>query len=172
MKVRGSMFKIGDTVMHGREACLVADILRSYQEGEDFYVLKPVQDNSLTIKSPAHNRHGLLRPVITKEETEALIQSIPSIETVDVDSRSMEATYKSLMDSGKHSDLIRIIKTTYLRRKDKISSGKKVGETDKTYFRQAERTLYSELAVVLDKSYDDTRDYVVGRVSALSASAS
>ena len=79
----------------------------------------------------------------------------------------LENIYKDLFNSEKHVDLVKIIKTAYLRGEEKIEKGQSRSEKDKIFFRKAENALYSELAVVLGKSVEDTRAYVVDRVEAL-----
>ena len=77
----------------------------------------------------------------------------------------MENEYRSLLYTLKHEDLIKIIKTTYLRNKKRLESKRSVGEKDKEYFNKAEKVLYNELSVVLDKTYDETKKYVISKVS-------
>ena len=55
---------------------------------------------------------------------------------------------KNLSDLKKmrYEDLIKIIKTTYLRNKERIDNNKKIGGTDDEYFKQAEKYLYNEFS--------------------------
>ena len=64
----------------------------------------------------------------------------------------------------RYEDLIKIIKTTYLRNKERIDNNKKIGGTDDEYFKQAEKYLYNEFSVALNMSYDDTKKYVIDKV--------
>lgn len=76
----------------------------------------------------------------------------------------MENIYKTLMSSGTHKDLIKIIKTTYLRNEKRLNDNKKISEIDDSYFRTAEKFLYNEFSIVLNKTYDETKDYVINEV--------
>lgn len=87
---------------------------------------------------------------------------MPEIECVTAENRTLENIYKTLLESKNHEDLIRIIKTAYMR--GEKQSGL-LNEKDKQYFRLAEKTLYNEFAVVLDKSYEDTKAYVVSQAA-------
>ena len=163
-----NMFKIGDIVVHKRDICKVTDIIKNYSLDEDYYSLVPIDDSSLTIHTPISNTRGSIRKVISKAEAEALIQEIPKIEIIEpMDDRALEGRYISLINSSKHEDLIRIIKTTYLRREERENCGKKVSEKDKSYFRQAEKLFYSEFSIALGKSYQETKDYIVSKVAGL-----
>ena len=52
-----------------------------------------------------------------------------------------------------------------MRGEEKLNRGQQRNEKDKQYFRLAEKTLYNEFAVVLDKSYEDTKAYVVSQAA-------
>ena len=65
--------------------------------------------------------------------------------------------------------LIKIIKTAYLRNKDRIDNNKKIGEKDNNYFNLAERYLYTEFSIVLNKNFEDTKDYVIEKVMEIEA---
>ena len=72
------------------------------------------------------------------------------------------------MQSGTHEDLIKIIKTSYLRNKERIDNNKKTTDKDNHYFNQAETYLYNEFSVVLNLSYEETKDYIINEVNKLS----
>ena len=86
------------------------------------------------------------------------------LEVIEENDRMMENTYKTLMHSGTHEDLIKIIKTTYLRNEKRLNDNKKISEIDDSYFRTAEKFLYNEFSIVLNKTYDETKDYVINEV--------
>lgn len=162
------MENIGQTIVYQRKVCQVNDLIKNYRNDEDYYVLSPLYDKSLVMYVPATLFNKQARPIITKQAVEKLIDQIPDIEKVEIDEKLLEATYRDLFKTEKHEDLIRIIKTTYLRNENKAKRGLKTGEKDKTYFRLAENALYNELAIVLDKTPEDTKKYVLDRVQALS----
>lgn len=130
----------------------------------DSYILVPLFDDSLKISVPTDNKNGYLRNLLSKKEIEKLINSMPDIKPIETDSHSLENEYRNLFHSGKHEDLVKIIKTTYLRNKERIESKRNVGEKDKEYFNKAEKYLYNELSVVLGKTYDETKNYVINKV--------
>lgn len=159
--------KIGDYIVYRQDVCKVTDLVSKYRDDKDFYRLEPEGCNGLVIYAPVDCPADCLRPIITRSETTELIKKIPNIEPVDVQDNQLEATYKELVRSGNHEDLVKVIKTTYLRNDQKAKKGQKKSENDKTYFRLAEKNLYSELSVVLGMSVDETRDYVIGKVNAI-----
>lgn len=72
--------------------------------------------------------------------------------------------------SNKHEDLIRIIKTAYLRNKERTDGKRKISENNEHYFELAERYLYNEIGVVLNLSYNEIKKYVTDKVLSLDSS--
>ena len=101
---------------------------------------------------------------LTKKEVEDIIKTIPNIKPIISTDRLIENEYRNLLNTNKHEDLIKIIKTTYLRNKERLDNNKKIGGKDDEYFKQAEKYLYSEFSIVLGMSYDETRKYVIEKV--------
>ena len=93
------------------------------------------------------------------------ICNIPNIDTLEViNEKNIENEYKKCLDEFSHKNLIKIIKTTYLRNKSRIDSKKKISDKDDMYFKMAEKLLYTEFSLALNMSYDDTKYYVVSKV--------
>ncbi|MBQ9071618.1 MAG: hypothetical protein IJY25_00465 [Bacilli bacterium] len=154
------MFKINDYVVYKRNVCRIKEI-----KDNIYYVLVPIDDESLIITISKDNPN--IRNIINKEECEKLINSIPSIEVIKENDKLIENEYKNLLNSGKLEDLVKIIKTTYLRNLDRISNHKKIGEKDDNYFKKSENLLYNELSICLNLSYEETKDYVIKKVTSL-----
>ena len=164
------MAKAGDIVVYRRDVCKVKGLAKKYRNDEDYYILSPLDDDTLTVYTTIANAKKLFRPVISRKEAKELIERIPSIEPVEVGDRMIETVYKELIHSDEHEDLVRIIKTAYLRSEAKLKKGLRRSEKDKMYFRMAEKMLYSELAASLEKTYDETEEYVVTQVRLFGAS--
>ena len=90
---------------------------------------------------------------------------MPLVKVVEADTKSLESIYKNLLLSGDHEDLIKIIKTTYLRNKERIEKSKKTTDKDVYYFNLAEKYLYQEFQVILGLTYDETKEFVIKSVS-------
>lgn len=158
------MYKVGDYVVYKREVCEVISIKEKEFMDMDYYVLVPISDNTLKIDVPVNNKMGYLRPLITKKEVEDIIKTIPNIKPIISTDRLIENEYRNLLNTNKHEDLIKIIKTTYLRNKERLDNNKKIGGKDDEYFKQAEKYLYSEFSIVLGMNYDETKKYVIEKV--------
>ena len=128
----------------------------------DYYNLEPINDNSLKLDVPVNNKY--IRNIISREELDNIIDNIPNIDVIKCSDKYIENDYKSLMHSGRHEDLIKIIKTTYLRNKERIDNKKKVTDKDIMYFKKAEEYLYTEVSIVLGVSYEEAKMYVIDKV--------
>lgn len=153
------MFKINDYVVYKRKVCKIKEMK------DNIYILVPIDDESLKITLPKTNT--LIRNIISKEESEKLIKSIPTIDIIKTCDKLIENEYKNLLNSGKLEDLVKIIKTTYLRNEDRIANHKKIGEKDDNYLKKAENLLYNELSISLGLSYDETKKYIYNTVESL-----
>ena len=158
------MFKVGEYIIYKRDLCKIKAIEKSPRTNEDYYNLCPIQDESLSIKVPADNKFHNLRYPITKEQAEALIQKIPTIEPLNVNDKLLENAYRELMKTNQHEDLIKIIKTTYLRNETRRNQGKKLGDKDQTFFKQAETYLYNELGYSLGMNYEECQNYIIQKL--------
>ena len=163
------MFNINDYVVYKKEVCRVKEIKENGLDNSSYYVLIPITDESLKIEVPTANRLGYLRNLISKEEIDEIIKKIPTIRIIEENDRLIENEYKELLKKGTFEDLITIIKTTYLRNKAREDSKKKLSDKDNTYFNLAEKYLYTEFSIVLNKSYEDTKNYVEDEVRKLEA---
>lgn len=155
------MKKINDHVIYRREVCIIENIKKV--DGKNFYVLSIIADPSLSVELPVDNT-TLLKPLLTKKEAADLIESIPSIETLEIDEKFLDNEYRKLFNGDTREDLIKIIKTTYIRNSIRLDQGKKIQEKDNNYFIRAEKYFYNELSVVLGLTFDEARNYVVDKV--------
>ena len=156
------MKRVGDYIVYRRDVCKIID-LKKYNN-IDYYVLSPLNDISLHINVPVDNKLGYIRDLMSKEEVSNLISKISSIELIDEEDRRLEFKYKELLDSGNHEDLVKIIKTSYLRNKKRLDNNKKISEKDKHYFDLAEKYLYNEISIVLNKDYEETKRYLISAI--------
>ncbi len=159
------MYKVNDYVVYKKDVCKVKEIRENKLNGSSYYVLVPVFDESLIIDVPVDNKMGYLRDLLSKKQADNLIDNIVNIEPLEnIDSKYIENTYKELFHNGTHEDLIKIIKTTYLRNEDRLKNKKKISEKDSDYFNQAEKYLYNELSIVYNMSFEEIKEYIIHKV--------
>lgn len=162
------MYKANDYVVYKKDVCKVREIRKNNMNGLDYYILVPIDDNSLIIDVPTDNKMGWIRDIISKEEAERLINNIPKISPLkNIDDKYIENTYKDLIYNGTQEDLIKIIKTAYLRNEERLNNKKKISDKDSNYFNKAEKYLYNELSIALNMSFDETKNYIISKVQEL-----
>lgn len=156
------MYKIDDYVMYRHDVCKIKDIRENKLTGKTYYVMTPLDDESLIIDIPTEDKMGFLRNIISKEDAEKLINNIPSIEPLKgIRDKDLVYLYKELINTGNHENLIKIIKTTYLRNEDRLNNKRKISEKDSTYFKLAEKYLYNELSISLNMTVDEVKNYII-----------
>ncbi len=156
------MYKINDKIIYKRDVCIIKEIKKNYYKETDYYCISPISDTTLTINIPVDT--PLIKNLLTKEEALSIIDSIISVEPIDSDDKSLENIYKELLSTEDELDLVKIIKTTYLRNKKRIDTGKKIGDKDDTYFKKAENYLYTSLSISLDMTYEECKNYIIEKL--------
>lgn len=157
------MFDIGDNVIYKHEVCTIKE-LKKGRNDKDYYTLVPIEDSSLKIELPVDLANEKVRKIITKEDALELIKKMPKIDTIEVNTKFLDNIYKNLLVDETHESLIRIIKTTYLRNKERIENKKKLSDKDEYYFNLAEKYLYNELSISLNMNYEETKKYIINEL--------
>ena len=156
------MYKINDYIVYRHDVCKIKEIKKI--NDNTYYVISPLDDNSLIINTPVDNKMGYIRDILSKKEAERIIDSIKDIKAVDsINEKNVEATYKELLNSYSYENLIKIIKTTYERNNNRLINNKKISEKDDTYFKLAEKYLYNELAISLNTTSEEIKDYIINK---------
>ena len=155
------MYKKGQYIVYRHDVCLIKDIKENKVKKATYYVMSPLDDESLTIDFPTEDKMSLLRNVISTDEAKELIEKIPEISPIeDINEKNIESKYKEMLKTGSYEDLIKIIKTTYLRNEDRINNKKKISEKDDNFFKLAEKYLYNELSISLNMSVEEVKNYI------------
>lgn len=155
------MYKKGEYVVYKHNVCKIKDIKENKLIGNTYYVMTPIDDDSLIINIPTENKMGFLRDIISTEDANKLIIQMPKINPIeDINEKNLEAKYKEMLNTGNYENLIKIIKTTYLRNENRINNKKKISEKDNTYFKLAEKYLYNELSISLNMSVEEVKNYI------------
>jgi CarD family transcriptional regulator len=164
------MFKTGDYIHYSTNGlCRVAEVTTLDFDGADksrlYYRLIPVDGKRSTIFTPVDNTKVAMRLAMTREEAEALIDSMPGIETLLIpDEKTREQIYRNALLSQDGRSWVQIIKTLYRRRQIRLAQGRKATSTDEKYLRSAEELLYSELALALGMHKEEMEGYIVKRL--------
>lgn len=167
------MFKKGEYVVCGNNGiCKVSDVTTLNMAGTPkdrlYYILKPVYAESSTVYIPVDNHKVSIRAALTEMEVHELIAKIPDLNLIWVENdKQRELTYKEYLKENSCEDYIRIIKTLYLRKQDRLAKGQKIIGLDERYLKQAEDLLYGELAVALGIEKQSVQAYITEEIEKL-----
>jgi len=150
------MYQINDLVLYGMDGvCKVEAITEQSFHGttREYYVLKPLSKNAATIYVPTENEalKQKMRRVLSKEEIYALIRTIPTQESLWIeDETERKERYREILACGDRIQMVRMIKSLYLHQQEQQKKGRKLHLSDERFFKEAERILYDEFALVLN----------------------
>lgn len=117
------VFQKGERVVCGSKGvCVVEEIttldIAGVDKKREYYILKPLYLSSSTVYIPVDTAEGSMRKVLAHEEAESLIRQIPEIPLITIaNDKLLEQEYKNCLKACNCQDLIRIIKTIYLRKR-------------------------------------------------------
>ena len=162
------MFKVGEYVVYGTNGVCKVESIGTLNMGmgdREYYTLAPVYEKKSKLFTPVDNQKIIIRPVLTKQETDELIDQIENIDLLCVeDEKKREETYKEAMRTCDSKQWVKIIKTLYLRKQDRLSQGKKATSSDEKYLHMAEQNLYGELAFSLNIPKEDVEHFITERI--------
>ena len=169
------MFSVGEKVMYGGTGvCIVEEItsvsFSSGQAGKPYYVLRPLYQTG-TIQTPADNCKIPIRPVMNRNEAEAVIDAMPGVSEEICTEKNLSALrnhYQQQITSFDSIDLVRLAKSIRAKKKEAEKRQKRIGSTDEKYLRRAEDLLFGELAVALEISKEDVPAFIASRLGILS----
>ncbi len=165
------MYKVDDLIMYGSTGvCRVQAIgtPEFYKDsGKDYYFLEPLYQSGM-IYAPVDNDKVFMRPVISKEMVDSLIDSMPSVESEVYKSNSIQQLskhYQSVIDTHDCMDLIKLTKSIYKKNEEAIRMNRHLGQIDKRFLKRAQDLLYGEFAAVLGLPIESVEDYISERIS-------
>lgn len=165
------MFEIGTYIVCGQHGvCKVEAIgpLKLSEAAKDrpYYTLSQIYSKGGITYAPADSDKIIMREVITKEEAEALIDEMESMDVLWIESeKRREDTFKTALRTCDNREWVKIIKTLYQRKQARLAQGKKVTASDERFLRAAEENLYGELAVALQMPKDEVEEYIIQKIT-------
>ena len=160
------MFSIGDKIIYGENGvCTVSKSAPLDQSGASpgrlFYHLEPLIGSGIYF-TPVDSG-AFMRPVISREEAEALIDAMPSIApAICRDNRfnHVDAFYKELFRQHSCEALVAIVKGLRERMNEKKTKSSRAESTMK----RARDMLNGELSIALGMEVSEVEDYILSRI--------
>ena len=167
------MYEIGDLIVYaGEGVCRVEEIgvppMKGINKQRQYYTLKPLYRAGM-VYAPVDTQ-VFMRPVITREDADALIDRIPEIEPVVYENsnlRFLNEYYQAQLQNYNCEGLIKLIRSTRAKREVMIGRGKKLGLVDERYMKRAQDMLHGEFAVALGIERNEVPGYIESKLGAL-----
>jgi len=143
--------------------CKIEDIgpLSIGSSDKEYYTLVPVYGRNSKLYTAVDSDKVVIRPIMTKQESDALINEMEEIDALRIgDEKRREEIYKETMRTCDCKEWVRIIKTLYSRKMDRLSRGKKVTSSDERYLQMAEENLFGELAFSLQMPKEKVGEFI------------
>ena len=160
------MFSINDTILYGSHGiCRITDITKEPFDGSkgDYYILNPIQNPTSTIYVPVGNEKltSKMRSILSEEDILNILKNMPDAETWIENKNDRAAHFRSILNSGNRSDILSLIKTLYNHREELKVVGKKLHAADEAAFREAEKVIYDEFALVLGIKREQVIPFII-----------
>ena len=160
------MFAVGEKIVYGEHGvCTVDKVapldMSGVSKNKLYYHLTPLIGNG-TFFTPVDSE-AYMRPVMDRQEAEALIDAIPGIEpAICTDSRfnHVDAFYKELFRAHSCEVLVSIVKGLNTRMAERKTKSSRAEATMK----RAKEMLHGELAVALDMDVAEVEPYILSRI--------
>lgn len=165
------MYKSGDMVMYGLAGiCKVTAIEKRNFTGKEreYYILKHINPDKNIFYVPTDNEAAVskMHRLCSKSEVDELISHMNSEKPIWIDNDSnRKEEYSRIIKDGDRHEIIRLIKTLYLRRKELSKSGKKLRSADEDYLDLAENMLFEEFAFALDIDRNEVVKYIKNHIA-------
>lgn len=160
------MFNIGDTITYGASGVYKINDITDIKFGKDmqkYYILRSVSNDNSTVYVPFDNKSltSKMRCVLSAEKIHELIRSMPerSGDWVENEAERKEV-YREILASGDRGRLISMIKALYLHEKQQKAKNRRLHVLDERFFRDAEKLLYDEFALVLGIKREEVLPFI------------
>ena len=165
------MFQPGEKIVYGTTGvCTVQEVtprddLPGTAPGTLYYALEPLSGSGiiyLPVDAPV-----FMRPVITRQEAEALVARIPEMAAEAYHQRNLQMLrnhYQEVLQSHDCEKLLEMTMSIHVKEKQAIKAGRKLGQIDARFQKRAEELLWGELAVALEIPVEEVPRYIQGKV--------
>lgn len=164
------MYQIGDHVVyHSVGVCRIFDIChKDFGDGTEgeYLVLETVYGNGMTVYISTGHYEDILRPLLTREELLALIQTLPDTNDEWItDNSTRKELFHHALQSKDQSEIIRMIKLLYTRKQNLENEGKRLPFSEAEAMKEAEKLLTNEFAFVLGIEPDQVVPFILDQLS-------
>ncbi len=165
------MFRVGDVIIYGKEGvCTVEKIdcmnIPGIDKNKLYYYLSPITGKG-TIYTPTDTK-TYMRYIISREDALRLIDKIPQIEApafASTNIRFLAEHYQQATKEPSCENLVKLLKEINAKKLANLEKGKRLGALDEKYLYNAQKMLYGELSIALDKTIEEIEEILESKLS-------
>ncbi|MCI6640688.1 MAG: CarD family transcriptional regulator [Pygmaiobacter massiliensis] len=165
------MYQEGDLIIYQTTGvCRVMGVCQLDFSGsgtlQPYYTLKPLYQTG-TICAPVQNPRVFMRPILTSQQVNVLIDQIPSLPAQPDDSKSIQQLcdhYTRAIKSHDCAALLSMVVSIWRKKQALAGCHRKFGQVDSHFMKQAEDLLYGEFAAALQIPKSEVCQYIADRL--------
>ncbi len=164
------MYQVGEKIIYGSNGvCIIEEIkmieVPRTDEEKAYYIIKPMFQEC-RISVPVDTKM-FMRPIISAEEAQALIEGLPLVEAqpyFNTALRQLQDYYEKKIATHDCGTLAEMLIALYRKREQMLSQKRKFGAIDERYMKRAEELLFGELSVVLELTKAEVRQAIAAKL--------
>lgn len=162
------MYSVGELIVYGGTGVCEVEAVETKLVGSEekqYYRLRPLYQSG-TISAPVNGK-VFMRPVISREEAEAIIDELPNMPVQSLHERNftqLAAHYQQLLCSHECSDIAGLVVSIRAKKRNAESVGRRFGQIDAKFMKLAEKLLYGEFSAALGIPFDEVEPYIANRL--------
>ncbi|WP_374965515.1 CarD family transcriptional regulator [Lysinibacillus sp. RS5] len=162
------MYNVGDVVIYSSHGlCSIEDICEQTFNDitKSYYVLQPLNEPQLIIRTPIDNSKKQLRGIIKKEEALKILHSFtsPGVEWIEQSTHRLRF-YLEIIKSGNRQKQANLLNTLLRKKLEYSVTEKKFPNQEEKLLQSLQDNIFSEFSIALDKSSDEIYDYVLTKL--------
>ena len=153
------MFNVGDLIIYSAHGiCHIDEICEKTYSGvtKMYYVLHPIEDKKLTINTPIDTDKVVMQEIIHKDEAEEILESFKGLGIRwEENNTQRPKVYFDIAKKGNRKEISDIINTLMRKKQEAEKDGKKLPHQDGKLLTFLQNTLFNELAIALNTSFEE-----------------
>lgn len=160
------MFQSGECVVYGiHGVCRIVGKEKQLvnRKRTEYLVLEPLSQNESRFFVPSENPTALakLKPILSAQELEEMLSSSEIREDCWIKEENLRKQhYRDLINGADRKSVLKMVNSLYRYKKEQFAAGRKFHQCDENFLRDAEKLLASEIALVLQMTQEQARDYL------------
>lgn len=150
-------------IYSGAEICTIGDIVEKDFDGEGYkeYIMLYPLDLNTTFYTPVEKSDELIRPLLSKEKINELIEKMSSSGErcrSGIENRSIN--FRDALKNGDYDAIISMMNDIYSEKLNREKNGKQLYKTDRRNFDFAKKLIDNEIAIALGIDINQVEDFI------------